>query len=416
MTAAAPDTEREMQGLERRLLAIRARLDALGSELFEFWSTRGPDWEHGGVHGHHDRRGVPSPSASKSLVQQARHLWAFATWYARREPTPAVRALADCVYRFLIERFLDADGELFHRVSRDGRRVLEPKKQLYAQSFAIFSLATYGSLCGVAEAVERAHACFRSIDARAHDALLGGYDQTRDPGWLSPGAQKDTNTHIHLLEALTALYRAGGDVLVRARLLEMVDVVAHALVQPSAYTHKEFSRNFRPHGPAVVSYGHDLETAWLLFDALEALALEDADVGAIAFRLGVSSAEQGYDAEQGGYYEEGVPGAAPTKRAKIWWVQAEAIAGLWWLHRRSGDPSFLARLEGTLDWIETRQRDPEYGEWYWGIEPDGSVGPRGDHKGEEWKTSYHGVRAMVFTSDWITSALARGSAGAELAP
>jgi len=138
VTAAAPDTEREMQGLERRLLAIRARLDALGSELFEFWSTRGPDWEHGGVHGHHDRRGVPSPNASKSLVQQARHLWAFSTWYARREPTPAVRALADCVYRFLIERFLDADGELFHRVSRDGK-VSEVRPDRPDQLFTAFA-------------------------------------------------------------------------------------------------------------------------------------------------------------------------------------------------------------------------------------------------------------------------------------
>jgi mannose/cellobiose epimerase-like protein (N-acyl-D-glucosamine 2-epimerase family) len=82
----------------------------------------------------------------------------------------------------------------------------------------------------------------------------------------------------------------------------------------------------------------------------------------------------------------------------------------------SNDVSYLTRLESTLSWIETKQVDAEYGEWFWGISPDGSVGPRGDHKGEEWKAEYHAVRALVFTADWIDQILSHAAGAPVPAP
>ena len=354
-----------------------------------FWKTRGPDPVHGGFYGKHDRRGDPVENEDKGLIQQARHLWSFSTWYTRRERTPEIKAVADSTYAFIRDHFLDPkDGEYVYRVSRDGTHVVDAKKLLYAESFAL--------------------ACFRSIDRRAHDAARLGYDQTGEPGWLAPGAQKDTNTHIHLLEAFTALYRQGADSTVRARLEELVRVIVTRVVQPSNYAHKEFYADWRIHEKPVVSYGHDLETAWLLVDALDALGTPlDPQVRQVVLSLGKHAADLGFDADQGGYFEEGAPGGAPTKREKIWWVQAEALPGLWWLYRLGSDVAYLDRLERTLSWIETRQVDHEYGEWFWGINPDGSIGPRGDHKGEEWKAEYHALRATLFTSDWIKEALSQ---------
>jgi cellobiose epimerase len=398
-------------GLEDRLGSVAARLETLAGNLMVFWKSHGPDVKYGGIHGFNDRRGTPKEDADKGLIQQARHLWSFSTWYARREKAPEVKATADSIYQFLIEHFRDPkDGEFFYTVSRDGSRVVEPKKQLYAESFAIFALATYADVFGVAQAGERALDCFRSIDRRSHDAEHLGYDQSKDPGWLAPGAQKDTNTHIHLLEAFTALYRQSHDAAVRTRLEELVKVVATRIVQPSNYAHKEFYADWRVHEKPVVSYGHDLETTWLLIDALDALGTPmEPQVTQVALALGKHSAELGFDAARGGYFEEGVPGGAPVKLEKIWWVQAEALPGLWWLYRISGDSSYLDRLESTLTWIETSQVDHEYGEWYWGITPDGKVGPRGDHKGEEWKAEYHALRATLFTADWIQGVLSKPS-------
>jgi len=395
--------------LDDRLGSLTARLETLSGDVMAFWKTHGPDPVHGGFYGKHDRRGEPVEDEDKGLIQQARHLWSFSTWYARREPTTEIKAVADSTYRFIADHFLDPkDGEFFYRVSRAGTRVVDAKKLLYAESFAIFALSTYAKVFGHGEAGERALACFRSIDRRAHDATHLGYDQTGEPGWLAPGAQKDTNTHIHLLEAFTALYRQAGDATVRARLEELVRVVVTRIVQPSNYAHKEFYADWRIHEKPIVSYGHDLETAWLLIDALDALGTPlDPHVRQVVLSLGKHAAELGFDQQQGGYFEEGIPGGAATKREKIWWVQAEALPGLWWLYRLGSDVAFLDRLERTLGWIETRQVDHEYGEWFWGINPDGSIGPRGDHKGEEWKAEYHSLRATLFTSDWIKEVLSK---------
>jgi mannobiose 2-epimerase len=394
-------------GIDDRLGTIKMRLDALGGGVMDFWKVHGPDAKYGGIYGFHDRKGVPREDADKGLIQQTRHLWSFSTWYARREKSPQIKAVADSIYQFLIAHFLDKDGEFFFKVSRDGSKVVEPKKQLYAESFAILGLATYGAVFDVPDAVKRALDCFHSIDHRLHDEQYLGYDETNDPGWLAPGAQKDTNTHIHVLEALTELYRASKDEAVRTRLDEMLKVIATRVVQPANYAHKEFYRDWRVHDKPIVSYGHDLETAWLLIDARAALGSPNDAVNQVALQVGKHSAEFGYDKAKGGYFEEGIPNGAPIKLEKVWWIQAEALPGLWWLYRLSHDPQYLTRLEGTLNWIETKQLDAEYGEWFWGINPDGSVSSRGDQKGEEWKAEYHALRAVMFTSDWINEALAK---------
>jgi mannobiose 2-epimerase len=402
---------------EDRLGNMRMRLEVLGAGVMDFWKAQGLDPKHGGVYGFHDRQGTPKEDADKDLIQQTRQLWAFSTWYVRREKSPQVKAVADSIYQFLIGHFLDAkDGEFFYTVSRDGSKVVEPKKQLYAEGFAILALATYAEVFDVAEARQHALSCFQSIDRRMHDAEYLGYDETQDPGWLAPGAQKGTDTHIHLLEAFTELYRSSKDETVRARLDEMIKVVATRIVQPSNYAHKEFYRDWRIHEKPVVNYGHDLETSWLLLDAMDALGTANEAVRQVALGLGKHSAERGYDAAKGGYFEEGVPGAAPTKLEKVWWIQAEALPGLWWLYRLSNDPSYLDRLEGTLSWIETKQLDKQYGEWFWGVNPDGSVSSHGDHKGDEWKAGYHALRAALFTSDWIDQFLSHAPAAPAPAP
>lgn len=408
-TPTAPRDAAPLDDLAR-LTALRARLDAQARGLVAFWKTFGPDARHGGFHGTLGRDGKPKAPTDKGVIQQARHLWTFSLWYARREPTPEIRAVADHAYRFLIAQLRDPeDGEFFWKVSEQGA-VSDRKKLLYAQSFAIFALAQYARSFNSAEALAHALACFRSIDRRAHDQTERGYDQSHEPAWFSPGTQKETNTHIHLLEAFTELYRATGDALVRARLAELVELVSRRIVQPQGYAHKEFRRDFTPLGPALVSYGHDLETSWLLLEALDALGKSrDRVLVEIAIRLGEHSAAAGFDARLGGYFEEGPLGAVATKREKLWWVQAEALAGLYRLYELTAAPEQLTRLEQTLSFIETHQHDREFGEWYWGVLQDGSLGSRGDGKGEEWKASYHGVRALVFTSDWIGRRLANRS-------
>jgi mannobiose 2-epimerase len=386
-----------------RIAALRTRLAAQSARAFEFWQSHGLDPKYGGFYGALDRQGEPTTPTDKGLIQQARHLWTMSMWYEKKSPTPAVKALADNLYRFLIAHFYDArDKEFYFRVSASGS-VVEPKKVLYAESFAIYGLSEYARVFGVPEAGKYALDCFYAIDARAHDAQNGGYEQSRDPAWLTPGAQKEMNTHIHLLESLTSLYEYSKDLTVKQRANELLDVCAQKMLQPEGYQYLEYLRDWSPFGRAEVSYGHDLETSWLMVESAAVLGrANDAAILNAATRLGEHAADWGFDSKNGGYFESGVPGGAPDQIEKIWWIQAEALPGLWRLFQRTHQLVFLDRLEATLAWIEKSQSDGEYGEWYWGVLPDGSIGPQGDHKSGDWKASYHTLRALVFTEAWLS--------------
>jgi mannobiose 2-epimerase len=291
------------------------------------------------------------------------------------------------------------------KVSRDGSRVVDPKKQLFAESYAIYALATYGRVFADAGARELALARFASIDASRHDAENGGYDQQGDPGFLSAGAEKDSNSHLHLLEAFSALYEATLDPLVGERLNELVELFATRLRQPSNHVPAEFSASWEPFGAARTSYGHDLETAWLMLEAARVLGrADDAGLRAAALGIAAHSAGAGFDAEQGGYFEAGPVVGAADDRDKIWWVQFEALEGLWWAYEVSADESYLDRLERTLQWIELTE-DLPVGEWFAASNPDGSAAGA-DYKGDEWKASYHSTRALLFLQGWIDEALA----------
>ncbi len=387
------------------LVDLERRLAVLAERTAEWWLQHGVDPTNGGFHGTLTRDGRPTAPHEKGLIQQSRQLWAMSTWHGRRAPTVAVEAAAASCYAFLLDHLRDQkDGEFFYMAGPAGG-VVDRKKKLYAEAFAIYGLSAYASEFGVQAAQQRALDCFASVDGRAHDPAHGGYDQTDDPlSWIE-GAAHGTNTHIHLMEAFTALYRLTNESVVHDRLSELVDVTVNHLLQPSDYVAVAFDRDWTPVGSPLVSYGHDIETVWLLMDAARALdRAEEPAVRDAARRMGVHASERGYDSDAGGYYNEGVPGGEVTDPEKIWWVQFEALAGLWWLFRLTGDVVHLSRLDRTLAWLEATW-DPAGGEWFYGLLPDGTPGPRGENKGEEWKTSYHNLRALVFTGDWIAEAL-----------
>jgi cellobiose epimerase len=389
---------------DARLEAIRTRLDALAASDWRFWKTHGPDREHGGYHGTLDRRGTPIAPTDKGLIQQARHLFATSLWYEKKERTPEVKALSEDLYRFLMQHFYDEKTRQFQlKVSRHGDPV-DATKVLYANAFAVYALVEYARAYGVKAAGDTALACFRSLDAAAHDEKLGGYVLPNDPPWLTPGAAKETNTHLHLMEAFSALYAYGKDPLVRQRLEELVEIFRTKIIQNEGYARKDFLADWTPFGEPMVSYGHDLETAWLLLEAAESLGRRgDATIRKSAFTIGSTAVDSGFDPLRGGFFEEGFPAGVAVKREKIWWVQAEALPALYELYRLSHDTLYLDRLETTLDFIENFQVDREFGGWYWGIGEDGKLGPRGDAKGGEWKAAYHDLRATVLVGDWIAT-------------
>jgi mannose/cellobiose epimerase-like protein (N-acyl-D-glucosamine 2-epimerase family) len=123
--------------------------------------------------------------------------------------------------------------------------------------------------------------------------------------------------------------------------------------------------------------------------------------------MGAASANWGFDKENGGYFNDGIPAERVLDREKLWWVQFEALPALVQFHRAGVLPDALDRLERTLDWIENGQLDKEFGGFYWGVMPDGTLGPYGDRKGDPWKASYHDQRGFMFAADWLMTGATR---------
>jgi len=383
------------------------RMRRIADAQFEFWIEHGPDREYGGFHGQLDRQGQPTGNGDKGLIQHSRHLWAFSTWYERRDASQRVRTIARDLYQYIVTRFSDATADgFFRKVTRNGN-VTEPVHQVYPEAFAVFALATYGRVFGEAEAIDRALRCFRCFDDRAHEPRFGGYDLTGDPPWQTPGANRDTNTHIHVMEALTALGEVSRDELVHVRLREFTEITLTKLRQPGNYAHLELLFDYTPLGDPVISYGHDLEISWLALDAVRVLhaggvvAPLPKSIRELALEMGRASALEGFDGQRGGYYYAGIPGGGVTDHEKVWWVQFEALPALVKLHATARLGSALQQLASTLDWIETHQTDLQYGGVYWGVLPDGTLGNHGDIKGDPWKASYHDLRALLFAADWL---------------
>lgn len=401
---------------EAFLSEIEKILKNEAQQIMDFWLCHGPDDRFGGFHGTLDRTGLPVPPYEKTLIQQARHLWTLSSVFRHSPPSNSekIKQIAYSTYQFIEANMLDKDGEFIFETTRDGE-ASNTKKQLYAEGFAIYALSEFALAFNHQEAKELALTCFYSLDNRCHDSNNLGYDQNADPGWLPQGAGKETNTHIHLLEAFTTLYALTQDQKVESRLKELVKVTCYKIIQPTGYAHFEFLDDWRPFASPAVSYGHDLETAWLVMDALHALGDEsNQDIIDIIKTVASNSANWGYDTENGGYFYQGPPVLQPTERQKIWWVQAEALLGLWFLFETTEEEKWLLKLEGTLLWILNKQKDHTHGEWYQSILPDGLLGDNGSNKGDAWKANYHTVRALTYTSQRINQFLKQHSTDREI--
>jgi mannobiose 2-epimerase len=216
-----------------------------------------------------------------------------------------------------------------------------------------------------------------------------------------------------LLEALIPLCRAfPGDEVLMSRLAELAEVIATRMLQPEGYVHPFFSKDFTPLGPPHVSYGHDIETAWLLVDALRALGEAGMTLGGLestvrgaSVRMARTALELGWD-PAGGLFDSGTPAlgsqaALVKNRDKIWWAQAEALPGIYELFRSEPSDALLEKLEATFEFLRKKSWDAQGGEFFWSVDSEGTVAGRGDHKGEMWKTPYHCLRACLYTSEWI---------------
>lgn len=376
----------------------------LKANILGFWMKHTPDDTHGGFIGEMDNQGRVIPEADKSLVLNTRILWTFASAY-RIYNAPEYLAAAERAYNYLITHFLDQEfGGFFWMVDEHGA-ASQPKKQIYGLAFAIYALAEFHHATGREDPLQHAIDLFRLIEQHGYDPHHKGYIEALSREWemtdaLSLSAKdmnekKSMNTHLHVLEAYTGLYRVWKLELLRSKLAELIETMLdHILDADGRHFHLFLDEEWQVKS-AQVSFGHDIEGSWLLYEAAETLG-DDALLGR-ARKAALSMAEavlaEGVGSD-GGIWNEADRNGLMDKahESRDWWPQAEAMVGFYNAYQLSGASRFLQAAENSWSFIEKNIIDHKLGEWHWGV--DASLQPLSSApKVSAWKCPYHNGRA-----------------------
>jgi mannobiose 2-epimerase len=409
LLAWTPDLSAQADTPAQRLAALVPAIEKnLRENIIPFWFPRAIDREHGGYTIHYGPKGEPLSGGSKGIVTQARTLWLASRLLRGEYAQPGFREAADAGFRFLRDRLWDGEhGGFFWEVDPRGTKVLRGDKHLYGQAFGLYALAEYHLATGNPEARALADRLFGLLESRAHDAEYGGYREHFARDWSAApagtngylGAPVDLklmNTHLHLLEAFTTYVRAGAPLRARERLAELVAIETHAVVRKGWVASTD--RHRRDWTPVLdettrVSYGHDLENIWLVVDALRALDQPTAPYHDLCRAVFDYALRYGYDDTSGGFFDTGLPGKPADRRAKIWWVQAEALVSAVTMFELTRDPRYVDVFARTWEFVNAKQTDWVSGEWHEAIDPNGR--PRGGNKAHIWKAGYHNGRALI---------------------
>ena len=394
--------------------SLKSYIPRLEKALYEnshpFWYPRCVDREQGGYMINLNAAGEPNGRSSKMIVTQSRMVWYFSRMLraGMTKPYSGAEFEEAAVHgaKFLREKMWDAkSGGYYWEVARDGRPVRD-QKHLYGQSFALYALSEMYLATKRREALEAATELFELLEKCSHDGEFGGYVECFEADWvqtpeakpgpMGPPRLKLMNTHLHLMEAMTAFYQASRLPMARERLLELMTIESNTVVRKDiAACADKYTREWKrlTDGPyARVSYGHDLENVWLLMDAAKAAGVSDAPLHDL-YRVNWGYClKYGWDAEKGGFYDNGLPGQPADRKQKTWWVQAEALVSALKMYKLTGEAVYREVFERTWDFVERELIDWKVGTWHAEVSAEGR--PRGE-KAQMWKAGYHDGRALV---------------------
>lgn len=376
---------------------IAQELDA----ILSFWITHCVDESNGGFIGRMDHQNRIDPDATKGSVLNSRILWTFSA-AAHYTGSDVHRAMADRAFDYLQRHFIDTEwGGVYWSVTAGGQP-LDTKKQIYALAFAMYAFSEYYRLTANGAALGAAKELFALIETHSYDGVHGGYIEALARDWQpladlrlsakDANEQKSMNTHLHVLEAYANLYRVWPDALLRKRLVALVRHFLDHIIHPqSGHLQLFFNESWEPRSTAV-SYGHDIEAAWLVQEAAAVIGDENLITEVKTRSLQVAeAAARGLDVDGGLWYER--EGEHLVKE-KHWWPQAEAMVGFFNAWQLTGDAVQLQRSVNNWRFVQQHIIDRELGEWIWGVREDYGRMP-GEDKVGIWKCNYHNGRACL---------------------
>lgn len=367
------------------------------NDIIPFWKGLRDD-EFGGYYGYLDYDLKLDKKAVKGCILNSRITWFFSNAYTLLKDESLLEE-AKHGFAFLKEHCMDKDnGGIYWSMKYNG----EPEdttKHTYNQAFSIYALSSYYEASGDEEALEMAKELFHIIETRCTDEI--GYKEAFDKEFheiendkLSENgviAEKTMNTLLHVFEAYTELYRVAKLPEVKERLEWIMDTFADKVYNPALHRQEVFFDRNMNSILDLHSYGHDIETAWLIDRGVEVLGekkYEDKmspitrDLTAQIYKVAFDGRSLANECERG-----------VVNKHRIWWVQAETVVGFlngW--QKNPGKPEYLDAAKAEWNFIKEYVIDKRKGsEWYWEVDPDGKP-YEGRPIVEPWKCPYHNGR------------------------
>lgn len=372
----------------------------LTNNILSFWINKMQDDECGGFYGCIDGKNELHKTANRGVVLNARILWTFSAAYRILKEEQYLK-IAHRAYHYLVNYFIDKQyGGVYWELDYKGQ-VVNSKKQTYAQGFALYGFSEYYRVTKDEGALEHAKTLFHLIE-KYKDHQYGGYYEAFTQDWQpiedmrlsdkDANEKKSMNTHLHILEPYTNLLRIWKDEKLKQAQQKLIGVFIEKIVNRKNYhLHLFFEEDWRVKSTAI-SYGHDIEASWLLYEAVEVLAEPKLQEQVKQLSLQIAdAATKGCLADGSMVYEKE---GADVDAERHWWVQAEAVVGFMYAYKNSEKESYLVQASQTWKYIQREIIDNENGEWVWSRLADGSINEKEDKAGF-WKCPYHNSRMCM---------------------
>lgn len=386
-----------------RMNQLKTEVSAnLTQNLLPYWSGKMVDYVHGGFYGRISSTDQVFPDEDKGGILNARILWTYSSAYRVLKDTAYLR-LATRAKNYIITHFIDKEfGGAFRSVKSNGEPS-DTRKQIYTQSFFIYGLTEYYRATSDNEALKTAQDIFECLEKYALDKESNGYyevftrdwKRTRDRliGEKSDNDEKTMNTSIHVMEAYTNLYRVWPDKRMAERLRNMVELFLDKIVDKKTFHLICFlDRNWNSTS-TIDSYGHDIESSWLVYEA--AGLLKDPVLLARVRETSIKIANAAAEGLQpdGSMIDEKDYGTGSVRAGRSWWPQVETIVGYMNAYELTGNEKYLDYSISNWKYTKDHFVDNKNGGWYPSVNAAGVVG-RGD-KGGFWTCPYHNSRMSL---------------------
>lgn len=401
--------------------------NSISNELFQnilpYWDKYSKDEKNTGFFGKIDNDNVQDAECQRSIVMTSRFLWTYSA-VARFTNDAKYLEMADFAYKVIIEKYFDKENDgVYWSIMPDGTPKVD-KKQIYGEAFCCYGLSEYAAAVQelkkdeelAATAMNKALDIYNLLENHALDKENGGYIEACAKDWsqtndmiLSPkdmNCPKSMNTNLHVMEAYTNLYRTLPVVFADSKsiqaevgqsLANLITVTQEKIVQKNAHLGMFFDMDWNLLADEI-SYGHDIEASWLLWEA--ACELKDEElkeqIRADVIKMAEVALDEGFDKENGCLENFLLHSTTNPKRdrTRVWWNQAEAMNGFYNAWQMTGETKYQEACIKQWNWIQNHQVDKTNGEWWSALDQNGAP-ILAEDKGGNWKTSYHNGRTCL---------------------